>query len=178
VQISLLDGVRNQRLLGATIAWRPRQLDLLGLFGDNTQRIVVVAAGRQGGTTSRTSCRSVRRASWSGSRACSTRWGLISRWRRRSARGASCWGRRCCDRHPDPSYAPTVGAQRRRTAGIVPAQKMSVLRLPCLVVRRGVFGLEKFRVGARNSFAWTNLCAAGCVCGSRRAQRRREGMGQ
>ena len=80
-------------------------------------------------------------------------------------------------RHSDPSYAPTVGAQRRRSAGIVPAERLSVLVAPCLVARRGVFGSEKFGAGARISFAWTNLGAAGCVLIDTRAQRRLEGMG-
>jgi hypothetical protein len=50
--VSLTKAVSDRRLLGATLEWRPRQLDLLKLFGRDDLRLVVAAAGRQGGKTS------------------------------------------------------------------------------------------------------------------------------
>lgn len=52
MQIPLLDACVDPQLLGADIQWRPKQLDVLRLFGDDNLRLVVVAAGRQGGKSS------------------------------------------------------------------------------------------------------------------------------
>jgi hypothetical protein len=52
MRIPLIDAVTNPRLLGATITWRPKQLEVLRMFGDDDLRLVVCAAGRQGGKSS------------------------------------------------------------------------------------------------------------------------------
>jgi hypothetical protein len=52
VIVPLVKAATDRRLLGATIDWRPRQVDLLQLFGRDDLRLVVVSAGRQGGKTS------------------------------------------------------------------------------------------------------------------------------
>jgi hypothetical protein len=52
VRIPLLTACRDPRLLGATIRWRPKQLEMLSLFGDDAYSVVVAAAGRQGGKSS------------------------------------------------------------------------------------------------------------------------------
>jgi hypothetical protein len=49
VQIPLIDAITNPRLLGATVRWRAKQLEVLRLFGDDDLHLVVCAAGRQGG---------------------------------------------------------------------------------------------------------------------------------
>jgi phage terminase large subunit-like protein len=51
VIVPLRRAATDPRLLGATITWRSRQLDMLDLFGDDALRLLVVAAGRQGGKT-------------------------------------------------------------------------------------------------------------------------------
>lgn len=49
--LSLVAAARDRRLLGASIEWRSRQLDVLEVFGGPVGTIVL-AAGRQGGKTS------------------------------------------------------------------------------------------------------------------------------
>ena len=49
MRIPLIDAVTDPQLLGASIDWRPKQLEALSLFGDDDLRLVVCAAGRQGG---------------------------------------------------------------------------------------------------------------------------------
>jgi hypothetical protein len=48
----LLKACGDPQLLGATLEWRPKQREVLRLFGDDDLRVVVVAAGRQGGKSS------------------------------------------------------------------------------------------------------------------------------
>jgi hypothetical protein len=48
----LLEACRHRELLGATVDWRSRQLEILDLFGRDDLRVVLVAAGRQGGKSS------------------------------------------------------------------------------------------------------------------------------
>jgi hypothetical protein len=48
----LVKACEDPRLLGATLQWRPKQLEVLKLFGDDDLRLVVCAAGRQGGKSS------------------------------------------------------------------------------------------------------------------------------
>ncbi len=50
--IPLRVALTDPRLLGGTIRWRPKQLEVLGLFARDDLRTVLVAAGRQGGKSS------------------------------------------------------------------------------------------------------------------------------
>lgn len=52
MKLGLEQACTDPRLLGASIPWRPKQLEVLRQFGDDALRLVVVAAGRQGGKTS------------------------------------------------------------------------------------------------------------------------------
>jgi hypothetical protein len=51
VSVSLVAAARDRRLLGAQIDWRPKQLEVLELFGGPVGT-VVLSAGRQGGKSS------------------------------------------------------------------------------------------------------------------------------
>lgn len=50
--VPLVKACQDRQLLGATLQWRPKQLEVLDLFGDDALRLVVVSAGRQGGKSS------------------------------------------------------------------------------------------------------------------------------
>ncbi len=50
--VPLVKACQDPRLLGATLTWRPKQLEMLKLFGDDNLRLVAAAAGRQGGKSS------------------------------------------------------------------------------------------------------------------------------
>jgi hypothetical protein len=52
VNVSLTKFATDKRLGGATLTWRPKQLEWLEAFGNDDLRIVVGAAGRQGGKSS------------------------------------------------------------------------------------------------------------------------------
>ena len=50
--VPLLKFATDPRLGGATLTWRPKQREWLAVFGDNSLRVVVGSAGRQGGKSS------------------------------------------------------------------------------------------------------------------------------
>ena len=52
MRVSLLKFATDKRLGSATLTWRPVQLQWLEAFGDDSLRVVVGAAGRQGGKSS------------------------------------------------------------------------------------------------------------------------------
>jgi Terminase large subunit, T4likevirus-type, N-terminal len=56
VIVPLLRFAQDRRLGGATLSWRPKQLEWLEAFGDDSLRVVVGAAGRQGGKSSMCAC--------------------------------------------------------------------------------------------------------------------------